>query len=63
MRKSYVQINTCSEKDVQAYATEHGLAFATAIRCIVEEYLTIQKIIRLTPEQQKQVSEARLRVS
>lgn len=58
MKQSLVRMPTDTEKEINVYADEKGLAFATAIRCIVVEYFTIQKIIKLTPEQTKQVHDA-----
>ena len=62
MKASMVRIPIDTEKEINAYANEKGLVFATAIRCIVVEYFTIQKIIKLTPEQTKQVHNASLQV-
>ncbi len=41
MRMSMVRLSDRTGEEVEKYAQERGLAFATAVRCIVVEHLKV----------------------
>lgn len=47
VKKSLIQLPDQTGRDVEKYAQERGLAFATAVRCIVVEHF--KKITPATP--------------